>query len=310
MKKLTWLFLVPALMWTTFAHAKEKPRIAVLDLKPVGVDLPFAQTVSNMLRADLVNAGRFVVVERTQVDAILQEQGLQLTGCTDQSCAVEIGKMISANKILVGEVSTIGEAVVVTVRIVDVEKGVSDYAANQKSDTRANVDGAVKQIVRTLSGRIGGEITSDDVHEVTRSGYYLRSIFPGWGQVYAYHETKGYVIGGTFLAAAGFFGYSFYNYTDKKKVYGDLPAGTAQSKFDSAYSDYQSAGKMATIGAAVLAGVYLIHWIDVLFFTSPEYSTASLETGKAGDWYVSIAPAYYGGVHERPGVNVALSMRF
>jgi hypothetical protein len=310
MKKMTWLFLVPALMWTAFAHAKEKPRVAVLDLKPVGVDLPFAQTVSNMLRADLVNTGRFVVVERTQVDAILQEQGLQLTGCTDQSCAVEIGKMISANKILVGEVSTIGEAVVVTVRIVDVEKGVSDYAANQKSDSRANVDGAVKKIVRTLSGRIGGEITSDDSHDVTRSGYYLRSIVPGWSQMYAYHETKGYVIGGTFLAAAGFFGYSFYNYGDKKKAYDDLPAGTAQSKFDSAYSDYQSAGKMATIGAAVLAGVYLIHWIDVLFLTSPEYSSASLDTGKAGDWYVSIAPMAPVFAFEKPGVALAISMRF
>ena len=96
------------------SHSAEKMRIAVLNLKADGVPERTARTVSDMLRAEFVNIGQFVVVERAQMDAILKEQGLQKTGCTDQECAVEIGKIMAARKILVGTVSPLGSGMGVT----------------------------------------------------------------------------------------------------------------------------------------------------------------------------------------------------
>ena len=77
-------------------YSAEKMRIVVMSLKADGVADRTARTVTNMLRTEFINIGRFTVVERAQMDAILKEQGLQQTGCTDQECAVQIGKLMSA----------------------------------------------------------------------------------------------------------------------------------------------------------------------------------------------------------------------
>lgn len=141
------LFLCPA-------FSAEKTRIAVLELKSEGVPQRTARTVSNMLRTSLINTGKFLVIERSQMDAIFKEQGLQQTGCTDQSCAVQLGRLMSANKILVGEVSMLGTAIITTIRIVDVEKGFSEYAAQEKADTEANLDTAVSVLTKKLVASI------------------------------------------------------------------------------------------------------------------------------------------------------------
>ena len=55
-----------------------------------------------------VNTGLFTVGERGEMDSILKEQGFQASGCTDIECAVKIGKLLSANKMLVGEIGKLG----------------------------------------------------------------------------------------------------------------------------------------------------------------------------------------------------------
>ncbi len=108
-----------------------------------------------MIRTHLVNMDRFVVIERTQMDAILKEQGFQRTGCTDQECAVEMGKLMSANMIMIGSVSPLGKAIVLNVRIVDVEKGRIEYAGMEKADTESMLDRAVEKVVQQLVDRAG-----------------------------------------------------------------------------------------------------------------------------------------------------------
>ncbi len=82
----------------------EKMQIAVLDLEPKGIPKIMAGAVSDIVRSELVKSGYFTVVERGQMDAILREQGFQMTGCTDSACAVQMGKLLSAKKILMGEI--------------------------------------------------------------------------------------------------------------------------------------------------------------------------------------------------------------
>lgn len=132
------LFVFALMITATPLLAQEKLRVAVMDLKAEGISERTARTVSNMLRTEFVNIGKFTVIERNQMNAILVEQGFQQTGCTDASCAVQIGKLMSARKILVGEVSPMGKSIIMTVRIVDVEKGVSEYAARGKSSQRGS----------------------------------------------------------------------------------------------------------------------------------------------------------------------------
>ncbi|HPA71779.1 MAG TPA: CsgG/HfaB family protein [Spirochaetota bacterium] len=246
--------------------AQERMRVAVLDLKADGVSTKTASAISNMLRTDLVNARKFLVIERTQMNTILEEQGFQMTGCTDSACAVKVGKLISANKILVGEVNSVNNRLFITIRIVDVEGGGTDFAARESC-----TEDKLEQGVASLSNQLKDQI-SESLGEVPRYGYYLRGIVPGWGQLYSGHDTKGYVIGGTFVAAAAFFGWSFMNFNAKKADYDDLGPGLAQSEYDSKYDAYQQAGKIAYVGLGVLGAVYLYNWIDIVFFSKPRFT--------------------------------------
>jgi len=70
MKRIILLIIVIILISPVPSRA-ENMRIAVLDLTAQGVNPRTAQTVSDMLRTELVNIGKFTVVERGQIDQIL-----------------------------------------------------------------------------------------------------------------------------------------------------------------------------------------------------------------------------------------------
>ena len=127
-------------------------RVAVMDFQAKGVSKNIANNVSELLRTELINTGVYVIVERSQMDNILSEQGFQKSGCTEVSCAVEIGKLISAKKMLIGSVMKMGSKIVISGRIVDVERGVGEKAATQSASGEDELVEAVKQFVGQLGG--------------------------------------------------------------------------------------------------------------------------------------------------------------
>lgn len=135
----------------------DKMRVAVLNVKSDGIPQSTASAITNLIIIQLVNSEKFIVVERDKMDKILEEQGFQQTGCTDQECAVEIGKLLSANKILVGEVNKVGDSILLTVRIIDVEKGIAEYAAHDRVIAEEDLDLLVNKVVENLIASMEGK---------------------------------------------------------------------------------------------------------------------------------------------------------
>lgn len=75
------------------AFPAEKMQVAVLDLQPKGISKILAGAASDIIRSEMIKTGLFTVVERGQMNEIFKEQGFQMTGCTDQACAVQVGKV-------------------------------------------------------------------------------------------------------------------------------------------------------------------------------------------------------------------------
>jgi TolB-like protein len=132
-------------------HPGDKFRVAVMDFQAKGVSNSLAKNISEVIRNELITYNEFIVVERTQVDKILKEIGFQQSGCTDVSCAVKIGQMLSANKILIGNLMKVGKKIIITGRLVDVEKGIGVSAANQSASSEDDLDDAVKIFIRKLA---------------------------------------------------------------------------------------------------------------------------------------------------------------
>jgi hypothetical protein len=255
-------------------------RIAVMDFKADGVSERITRVISNMVRNRFINSGKFTVLERGQMDTILKSQGFDQLGCTDSSCAVEMGKLLSARKIMIGEVSSLGGTrILINIRIVDVEKGISEFSEEDKATSEEYVDQAAERITVKLISRISGEKVSDlkevrivkmTDEERSSNGFKAMglSIIPGLGQ-FVYGDSFAMLEGGLFMggsAALGYFTYSFYSDMKKKqKAYRDLPANLPQSEYDSKYDEANKSKKMFNIMAISTAGFYLLNFVDAYF---------------------------------------------
>ena len=112
--------------------------IAVIDLIGNNVSDNEVKALSDRLRVELFNTKHFKVVERTMMEEILEEQGLQQSGCTTTECIVEVGKLIGVEQIVGGSISKVGNTFSVSARIVSVVTG--DILHTATYDYKGEID--------------------------------------------------------------------------------------------------------------------------------------------------------------------------
>jgi len=104
-------------------HAAPLHNVSVLEFSAKQVSFSEAQSISDLFSAGLVNSGKYNVLDRANMQKILEEQAFQHTGCTDSSCAVEIGKLLNMDFMFTGSLMKLGEKYFVTVNFTCVESG-------------------------------------------------------------------------------------------------------------------------------------------------------------------------------------------
>jgi TolB-like protein len=135
----------------------ERMRLAIIDFTSKGISRADAEMVNDLLRSKMINTGEFIIVERSQMKEIMREQSLQMSGCTDTACAVKVGRLLSARKILVGTVNKWRRKILITGRIIDVEKGIADFAHDETIEGIDDLDKGISFFVENLKRRIKGQ---------------------------------------------------------------------------------------------------------------------------------------------------------
>ena len=116
------LVLVCALATTGLATGL--PNVAVMPLQAKGVGANDADVITDGLIARLQQNGAMRVMERSQMDQIMKEQGFANSGaCEGGECAVQVGKFLSVDRIMVGSVGILGRTYTLNLRLVDVSTG-------------------------------------------------------------------------------------------------------------------------------------------------------------------------------------------
>jgi curli biogenesis system outer membrane secretion channel CsgG len=94
------------------AASSDKPRIAVLAFKNKADNQWWyhggAEAAQDVFVTELVKSGKFRVVEREQLEALMKEKGLTLSGDVDPKTAVRVGKLLGVNYLLTGAVTEYG----------------------------------------------------------------------------------------------------------------------------------------------------------------------------------------------------------
>jgi TolB-like protein len=106
--------------------ADDVPTIAVLDFTGLmvgqgGNSAPLGKAVSAMLVTELIGRPGIRVIERAQMQDILTEQRLSLSGRVDESTALEVGRLLGAQYVIHGQVTSIADNLRMDMRAVDVE---------------------------------------------------------------------------------------------------------------------------------------------------------------------------------------------
>ena len=115
-------FLQLSLIIPLFLFAQQK-NVAVLQFDADNISESEVRILTNRLNTEIFNIGKFVVIERSQMEEIMKEQGLQQSGCVSSECAVEVGKLLGVDAMITGSMGRLGSLYTISARMIDVESG-------------------------------------------------------------------------------------------------------------------------------------------------------------------------------------------
>ena len=146
------LFIVfSALLWgqsnqltpeTAAQLAAGKETVAILDFEGRGISQMEAQTLTDRLMSEMVNTNAVIMVERNQMEEIMQEQGFQQTGCTTSECAAEVGALLGVQNMVSGSFGKLGNSYTIDAKLFSVSTG-----------------GTIRSVSKTYKGEVDGLLT-------------------------------------------------------------------------------------------------------------------------------------------------------
>jgi hypothetical protein len=143
-------FIFPAIVTACLALSGDvccatQPRIAVIPLDAYGVPRDEARTLTDRLCSTLVASGKFEVLERERVDALLREQALELSGAVNKDdFMAKAGKLLEVSKMIGGSVGKVGATYALSLRMVDVATGKVERTLDREH--RGKVEGLLAVI--------------------------------------------------------------------------------------------------------------------------------------------------------------------
>ncbi len=128
----------------------ERMSIAVLPFSSQGIggELNGVDLLDKLITA-FVHSKRFKVIERAQLEKILNEQKLGLSGIVDASTAAEIGKGIGVDAVVLGSITRAGNSLSIDARLIDTESAAIISAQTAYSERISMYN--IAQMVETLS---------------------------------------------------------------------------------------------------------------------------------------------------------------
>ncbi|MCX7038298.1 MAG: hypothetical protein NT005_04100, partial [Spirochaetes bacterium] len=128
------------------------PIITVLDFKTNNIAASDMRSIISLLSSALFKTGRFRVIDVTQRDTLLKELEFSMSGCTDESCQLKIGKMLSAEQIVVGDIAKVGSRYMLSSKMLQTETAGTLASADGIYPTMDALVDDLYTLASTLSG--------------------------------------------------------------------------------------------------------------------------------------------------------------
>ncbi|HDQ00467.1 MAG TPA: PEGA domain-containing protein [bacterium] len=148
------------------AQGSGKINIAVMNLETPDLSSSVQQALSDRLRTELFNTGRFSVMERNQMQELLTEQGFQQSGCTSNECVVEAGRLLGVDRMIAGSVGKVGTIYTVSLRMIDIETG--RIMLTKTEDCNCPIEEVLTTSLKNIALKMAGMSSSAEVQPAIR----------------------------------------------------------------------------------------------------------------------------------------------
>jgi len=159
----TALFLATLLLSQQIAYPilmqEEKFIIAVVDFRNTGGEKSLdylEKSIPESIITEMANTGDLEIVERSLLDEALKEMSLGMTGIVDEQTAVEVGRAVGANAILLGSYVSIGETIRINARLIDVKTSKIIKANSVQGDVKTEMFELMDDLARSMVSQITG----------------------------------------------------------------------------------------------------------------------------------------------------------
>ena len=124
--------------------AEGKQTVAILDFEGRGISEMEAATLTDRLMSEMVTTDAVIMVERNQMNEILNEQGFQQSGCTTAECAAEVGALLGVQNMVSGSFGKLGNTYTIDSKMFSVETGATIRSVSKTY--KGEVDGLLPVI--------------------------------------------------------------------------------------------------------------------------------------------------------------------
>ena len=200
-------------------------RIAIIEFVDVtgkSRELDIGAAISESITGEFVRLGKYQVIERRNLNKVLEELKLGLSGIIDSSSAKEVGKILGADALVQGSVTEVGRFYSVNTRVVEVE-------------TSRIISAEIVEIEQEGVLSISSKYVITRKYPITAG--FMSTALPGWGQFYNDEPVKGSILLGTeALLLGGMVFFHFYG----NDLMEDYRANTPESivSYDQAATSY------------------------------------------------------------------------
>jgi TolB-like protein len=240
----------------------DRPAVAILPFTTTGtakVGYDAGTMAAEYGAVRLAKDYRVQLVDRSNVNALLKEQALTLSGVATDSGAVQAGKILSVRYLITGSVLVEGRTQTVSARLTSVETGAVVSAALATVESEQAED-----LYRSAIGE----------RDQLSSSLYRSAVGPGWGQFYTGHPVHGALALTAVVGALGWLGWNAVDFRDKEdrlSQFRDKDASTViqgeiasawTARAEAARADRNAASRQVTISLLTLGGVWIVNLVD------------------------------------------------
>lgn len=148
--------IIATLLAITFSNSysqkTSKSSMAVLNIQSTGV-IPDAMDVGRMVRLELEKTNTYTIMDMYDVNDILKKNNIDITTCFGKNCVLETGKILKTDKMMTGNIERLGEKIVVTLKILNVQDGEVEKSITQEFlNLQPEIERMIEITVKKLTG--------------------------------------------------------------------------------------------------------------------------------------------------------------